>query len=193
VAADLVTLAEFDAWLGGAVTAEDSMRTALLEQVEALLERACGRESVPFVAAQTARVEVRDGTGSRELWLDYPIADVTTIAFSDDAATTLDPDDADVVRWKVGSRRLTRVDGGVFGCFSSPLLVTVTYNAAADLPADAKVAVLRMATQLYNHKGSEGYSSETMGPYSWTLAKGDAMESDIVWQSVVATHMRAVV
>jgi hypothetical protein len=191
VAADLVTLAEFDTWLGGAVAAENDMRTALLEQVEATLERECGRTAIPFRAAQTGRIEKRDGTGGRSLYMDYAINDITSISLGYVEAVTLDPDDDDIVRWAAGSRRITRVDGGTFGCHGSPLLVTVTYDAQADLPADAKIAVLRMAATLYRRRGSEEVKSETMGPYSVTYANAEAFTAaDPVWAATVAGHMR---
>jgi len=188
VAADLVSLTEFDTWLGGAVTAENTLRTTMLEQVEAMFERACGRTHIPFQAAQTTRVEVRDGTGSSVIHLDYAISTLTSVVLGYDPA---EPDETLVVAdllYAAGSRRLVRTDG-VFGGFGAPRYVHVTYAAQADLPTDAAMAVLRVATAIYRQRGSEGVFSESVGGQFQQLAK--LPKDDPVWEMAVAAHARA--
>lgn len=191
--ADLVTLAEFDAWLGGAVTAENTMRQAILDQIEAAFDAACGRAEVPFTAAETGRVEVRAGTGSRTLFLDYPIAAVTEVLLGFDASSpieSLDPTDAAVLIFTVGDTQLTRVDGGKFGCLGDPAYVQITYDTQDDLPSDAKLAILSEATAAYHRRGSEGVKSETMGPYSVTFRDDTQATRSQFWLDAVDAHRR---
>jgi hypothetical protein len=188
--ADLATLAEFEEFLGGTVAAEATLRQAILDGVEAAFERECGRTAIPFVAAQSARAEVRDGSGSEAIWLDYPITTLTSITLGYDHT---DPDEtltvADLL-YASGTRRIVRQDGW-FGPFEAPRYVKVTYDAAADLPADAKLAVLREAARRYRARGSEEVKSETMGPYSVTYATASTGTSgDPEWRAAVAMHTR---
>jgi hypothetical protein len=190
---DLATLAEFEEWLGGTVVAEATLRQAILDQAEALFEAACGRAHAPFAAADTGREETLTGTGAPSIFLDYPIDDVTEVLLGFDPANpdeTLDPTDPAVLVWEEGGTRLTRVDGGKFGCLGDPAFVRVTYDTQAELPDDAKLAVLRMAATLYRGRGSEEVKSETMGPYSVTYALSSAAATDPVWQTAVNAHAR---
>lgn len=189
MAADLVSLAEFDAWLGGAVTAENDMRTAILEQVEAQFERECGRSAIPFVAAQPGRAEVRDGTGSEAIWLDYPISVLTSITLGFDHTNPTETLTVGDLLYAAGERRIVRQDGR-FGCFGAPRYVKVTYNAAADLPVDAKLAILNEAARRYRARGSEEVKSETMGPYSVTFARSTGASEESDWSRAVAAHTR---
>ena len=157
--ADLVTLAEVKDWLRVKTETENVELQDLIDSLEETFEEEVDRRLIPFQAAQTARVEVRDGTGSRELWLDYPIATVTTIELGRDSANrddTLDPTDVDEVIWVAGERRITRTDGGKWGKYRNPKYVNVTYNAQADLPPAAKRAVISQVAARWRQRGVEG-------------------------------------
>jgi hypothetical protein len=188
--ADLATLAEFEEFLGGVVAAEATLRQSLLDGTEADFERECGRASVPFVAAQSARAEVRDGVGSDAVWLDYSITTLTSVTLGYNHAS---PDETLVVGdliYAAGSRRIVRLDGW-FGAFGAPRYIKVTYDAAADLPLDAKLAVLSEAARRYRSRGSEEVKSETMGPYSVTYANSSTgTNGDTDWSRAVANHTR---
>lgn len=189
----LVTLAEFDTWLGGAVTAENTLRQAILDQVEATFLRECGRELVPFADTQAARAETRDGTGTAFLFLDYPVTTLTSVTLGYDPLTPDETVDITQVVRGAGRRRLVRIDGGAFGGFGAPRYVKVVYDAGADLPTDVKAAILRMAATMYRRRGSEEVKSETMGPYSVTFANVDQVAAaDPVWAAAVAGHTRSV-
>lgn len=191
--ADLATLEEFEAYLGGEVAAEADLRQSLLDMAEAAFESACGRAHAPFSDAQEGRVEYHDGTGTDRLWLDYGVADVTEILLGEDFAApdeTLDVSDRAVVVFQAGSARLARTDGGAFGCLGAPGYVRVTYDAAADLPADAKLAVLAGAAAVYQRRGSEGVKSESAGPYSVTYWEEDKVAMPPIWHAAVAAHTR---
>lgn len=190
--ATLVSLTEFDTWLGGAVASENQLRTDILTRVQQRFERECGRSSVPFVDAALGRVEVRDGTGTCEVFLDYGITTLTAVTLGTDP---LAPDEtldvADLV-YTAGKRRIVRADGGRFGRFGAPQYVHVTYDAAADLPADVADAIYQQAAAEYRRRGSEETKSETMGPYSVTYATGSGADAVSTWDRVVGTHTRGV-
>jgi len=190
--ATLVSLTEFDAWLGGAVTAENTLRQDILDRVQARLERECGRSGIPFVDAQSARTEVRDGTGSCELYLDYPVSVLTSITLGFDHTNPVETLVVGDLIYAAGSRRIVRVDGGRFGCFGAPRWVKVTYDTAADLPKDAADAVYQMAATEYRRRGSEEVRSETMGPYSVTYGDAGASTATDAWAAAVAAYMRVI-
>jgi len=179
----LITSAAVVAYLGESAGNAAAVE-ALALRVEAMLNAACGRTDRPFRAAQAGRVELHDGTGVRHLYLDYPVADLTSVTLGTDHDTpdaTLEVDDPTLVQWAVGSRRVRRLDG-VFGAAGSPGYVRVTYDAQADVPANAAQALLRMTARLWWQRGSEDATSERIGGAATDLAT----EPDEVWESVVA-------
>ena len=192
----LVTSSEVEEFLGltGASAADKALAGQVAARVQAMLEGACNRAQAPFAPSATARVERHDGTGRPELWLDYPIVALTTVKLGHDPAApdeTLEGTDPQVLVWRTGLARLARVDGGVFGCAGAPLWVEVTYNAGADLPEDAALAVLRVTAALYNQRGAEDVRVEREGGYTGEMAA--VAESDPVWQAAVAAHRRVAV
>lgn len=185
----LLPVSEVMEYLGEENDQEIPVVERLIDQIEALFLTQCGRRDRPFRAAQSARVEVHDGTGSRALVLQYPVAAVTSVLIGADPLTpdeTLAVADVKVLRWAAGSATLRRVDGGTFGVAGDPRTVHVTYNAQADLPLDAQLAILRVVAACYRQRGSEDASSERMGGYSGDLAR--VAESEPTWQMAVAAH-----
>jgi hypothetical protein len=188
--ADLATLAEFETMcLGGVVASEATVRQAYLDMAEAFFERECGRSAVPFVAAQSARAEIRDGTGTNMVFLDYGITTLTSITLGYDHTDPVETLTIPDLLYAAGERRVVRLDG-YFGCFGAPRYVKVTYDAAADLPADAKLAVLTGAAALYSRRGEEGVKSETAGPYSITYRDQETVGLSPIWRAAVANHAR---
>lgn len=203
---ELVSLAQMLAYLR--LTTADDKRDALLGDLllEAtdLLQRECGRPDVPFQAAQTARTETRPGINSQNLWLDYPIDSITSIAIGVDwtkPMETLDPANRAQVYWEPGTRKLVRVDGGMWsnqaGAILSwargatlvpdnfspgPCFVQVKYAAQEDQPPIAQLAVKRVVAACFTGMGNEGLSSERRGERSWTIA--DYVEADPIWRRV---------
>ena len=167
---DLVSLAEVKVFLKipVATTGDDTLLTDLLEHAEGVFESDAGRKDTPFTAVASARSEVRDGTGTRHIDLDYDISDVASISLgfdSSDFVETLNPDDADKVVWGTSQRRISRVDGGRFGSADWPRYITVVYDHEADLPEDAQIAVKRLVAEVYRQRGSEEASREQIGTY----------------------------
>jgi hypothetical protein len=188
---ELVTLAELTAYLGDAPAADETVLERLLEDVEALFEAATLRPAGSYAAAATARTEVLDGTGSARLYLAYPIVAVTSIKLGYDPATpdeTLDPTNKLVVVFGVGSRVITRTDGGKFGTVRQARFVQVVYDHAGDLPENAKLAIKSVAATAYRRRGSEEAQSETIGGfYDRTMLENVAV-NDPFWPTAVAAN-----
>jgi hypothetical protein len=180
--ADLVSLLDFKAFLAVEDTADDDLLDGLLDAVEEAFEQEAGRRRRPFRAAQSARVEVRDGTGCALLFLDYSITTVSAIALGPDPDApdeTLDPADFAVVAWRAGERWIRRLDGGVWRCLDEPNVVRITYDAEADLPQMPGLAIKRVAAALYRQRGAEDVTGERTSTYSRELAR--VSETDPIW------------
>jgi hypothetical protein len=187
VASALLTIAELKLALDETGTANDQLYEQLIDQVQAVFEAVCNREERPFTGPEEARTEVHDGTGTTELWLQYPVATLTSLVLGHDTADadeTLSVNDKTVLVWGAGSRRLARVDGKRFGLRDVPRYVHVTYARAEDLPKAAKSAVLAGAKLLVNRLGSEGVSAERIGGYSIDYASFVTadMANDPIWK-----------
>lgn len=190
----LVTLAEQKTYLGDApASADDALITALIDDVEALFASEAGRGTVAFQAAAAGRVEFHDATGAAHLYLDYPVAALTSVSLGWNTAAfdeTLTIADPTVIVYTVGGRRITRTDGGTFGRAGHLKYVRVVYDAAADLPAGAKLAIKSVVAQAYRRRGSEAEKSETLGSfYSRTLVD-DVAGADPYWRTAVAANAR---
>ena len=156
--AELLSVDQVQDFLGNKDPADVALLELLIDQVIAAFQAAIGRSERPYTAdPQTVRVELRDGTGNRDLWLDYPIQTLTDpvlIGRDPSSQVSLAPADPLVLSWKVGGRRLSRVDGCRFGCLGDPNLITVTYGADADpLPADVQLVILRVIAANYRETG----------------------------------------
>lgn len=158
-----------------------------------LFERLCDRAHAPFSDAIATRMETHDGTGAPELWLDYPVASLTSLLIGRNPASpdeTLNVASLEVLSFRVGERSLVRVDGGTFGAFDAPRVVHITYSTQDDLPVDAKVAVLRVIAQVYRQRGAEDAAIENAAGYARTMA--DLAAKDGVWLAAVQQHKRGV-
>lgn len=173
----IVSVAEVQRHIfGDGVAQDETLLEELTEDVEKTLLRQCGRRLRPFVASADAQTFVLNGTGCSELVLPYPIDDITSIKISADSDfsdpdETLDPDDADVVRWTVGERTIYREDGGSFGADGARRVVQVVYDHAEDKPASAQLAVKVAVATLYRQRGSEDATRESLSGYTRDLSK----------------------
>lgn len=189
MASVLVPTDEMKAYLGNYTAPSDTVLEQLIISLETLFLRQCGRPSRAFQAAETGRVEVKDGTGSATLWLDYPVSDLTEVLVGIDVTDpdeTLDVTDVQVLAWQVGDTRVVRRDGGRFGCVGDLQFVQVTYDAQADLPQDAKAAIMRVTATMWRQMGSEDVSAERIGPYDATYL--GIAEREPLWQLALANH-----
>jgi hypothetical protein len=136
---------------------------------------------------------VLDGTGSCRLYLAFPISAVTSIKLGYDPAApteTLAVSNKLVVVYGVGSRIITRTDGGKFGTVRQARYVQVVYDHQGNLPEDAKLPIMEVAASAYRNRGSEGMKSETLGSF-YSYTRGDAQEaaaSNANWQLSVINN-----
>jgi hypothetical protein len=191
----LVTLAEIKSYLGDApASADDALLAQLITDVEALFASETGRAIESFTDADD-RTEVLDGTGTPDLYLDYPVAEdgLISVVLGYNASSpdeTLAVADTSVLVYGEGSRRITRVDGGVFGRCGARRCVTVEYEHLGDLPADAKLAIKSVIALAYRRRGSEAEKSETLGAfYSHTMVN-DAAADDPFWRAAIVANAR---
>lgn len=187
----LVSVERLADWLGEQfpepLRQSGGLLEGLLMDLEAMLLADCGRQTRPFQAAQTGRVELRDGTGSATLWLDYPVAALTSLTLGEDHGAPVEAvtvDDPTILLVQVGSRRLVRRDGGRFGGKGQPGVVRVVYDAQADQPRLAALAILEVAAQFYRRRGSEETTSYREGGFSAELAPAKATSP--AWQTAVS-------
>jgi hypothetical protein len=182
-----VSPTELKRFLGVSSSTDDTLLQEILDSVEGLFLEETNRIGRPFLAAATEnRAEVRDGTGSHVLTLDYPIGDVDSIKLGYDSANpdeTLDPDDVDEVVWVAGKRTIERVDGGTWGAYGAPRYVHVQYDTGTDVPDAVKLAIKRMAAVVYRQLGSEGSTRESVQGFSRELA-----ETDPFWVRCINNH-----
>ena len=192
---DIVSIEEMLDYLGETPTAADELLlSALLDNVEALYERATLRDVGFYQAADTGVTEVLDGTGSPRLYLSYPIAAITSISLGYAADEALNVSDPAAVAYAVGSRVVVRTDGGGFGKARQPRYVHVVYDHMGNVPVDAKLPIMEVVASIYRGRGSEGMKSETIGDYSYT--RGDLQsvsDSNMLWQLSVAVNRAAVI
>lgn len=202
--AGLVSLGAFADFLG---EDPDASGGPILAMVQATFEARCGRSDRPFQGRQANREEERDGSGQVEIYLDYPIEVLTLLKVGlDPANLNLDVDIAAAtvtvetlgnrrvvlvsgtrtLEYRIGERRVTRLDGGLFGCSGRPGEVYAKYTARPDQPDSASFAVLHAATMIYRQRGLEDATAESSGGYRADLAK--AFEGDPIWQHAVQQH-----
>jgi hypothetical protein len=187
--ADLLSVANAKTFLGLTVTTYDTLLTQLVDELEGLFESDCGRKDLPFAAA-AEQEEVRDGTGTCELFVDYPIEELTSIKLGldpDDPDEELDVSDPTVLVYGAGKRRITRTDGGIFGYAQQPRYVHLVYDAQDDLPPSATLAIKRGIAMVFRQRGSEDALREALADYSHDLAR---IQTEDFWLRAVAAEHR---
>jgi hypothetical protein len=195
--ASLVSLPELKSYLGDAPdSSDDALLTELLSNVQSLFESQTGRTSGSYKDSGTARTEVKDGTGSSDLYLDYPVSTLTSVKLGYDSTNpdeTLDVTNKLVINSSSDSRRLSRTDGGRFGIPGSSRYVTVVYDYGADLPESAKLAIKSVCATAYRRRGSEEVKSETTGNFYSVTMIDQVAQADPFWQMAVTANLRLAV
>jgi aspartate/methionine/tyrosine aminotransferase len=168
---------------------DDALIQGLLDQTEAAFLAAIHRTERPFLASEVSKIEILDATGRMTLFVAYPVKAVTLITLGYDPAAwveSIDATDVKKVTWQAGSARITRVDGGRFGCAGWPNYVRVTYTAQAEVPDDVALAITRVVAALYREAGvPESTAERTLTD---TQELPTVADRDPVWQAAVAAH-----
>lgn len=193
----LVTLPELKDYLGDApASAADAVLTELLSNVQSIFESETGRSPGSYIAAGTARTEVKDGTGSCNLYLDYPVTALTSVKLGYNPSVpdeTLDVSSKLVIVWSSDSRRISRTDGGRFGKPGQARYVQVVYDYGADLPESAKLAIKSVCATAYRRRGSEEVKSETVGNFYSRTMIDEISSVDPFWQTAVQNNLRVAI
>ena len=172
--AKIVTVSETQEYLKIAAGTDDIVLQKIVDGLEDLLERESGQT---FHSAGSVVDEPYEGTGTARLYLNRPILAVTSIKLGVDKLDTLD---VQYVMYEVGKRRLYRTDGNFP---EGPFRVWVSYNYAENKPTAARNAILEVAAMVYRRRGSEDARSETLGPFSHSLAQ--AAEESVQWSKAM--------
>jgi hypothetical protein len=160
-----------------------------------LYEAATLRPPGYYTSGDTDRTEYKDGTGSRFLYLDYPIEELTSITLGYSSTELLDHTTRANVVYQVGSRKVTRTDGGWFGSVDQAAYIVIVYDHLGNLPEDARLPIMEVVASMYRSRSLEGMKSETLGSfYSYTL--GDvktAADTNDNWRISVENNRPVVI
>ncbi len=182
--AELVTLSEVKDWLNDQSKDRDAMLTVLFGVVQTMLE---GRTGQDFSDATTGLTDQPfDGTGTELLVMPRPPSALNAdIKVGQDVS---DPDDtllqADIIavpekQW------LMYKSGKVFPKGLRNLFID--YDAAANFPALAKLAVLEATAYLWRRIGKEHVSAETIGEFGNIQMMGAKLNRLQIWEQAVGS------
>lgn len=162
MANNLITLAEYKAYIGISSTNQDAVITTLIPQVSTLVKSICRRTFVDYV--DDYKVETSKGSSNNRIVLsETPIMQVSSVEFSEDYGktyTTLTEytdyvvdQDSDVVEI-IATPYVGYIKTNAF---------KVTYTAGyEEIPSDLKLAVADLI-QYYNRNDSAIHSQKAVG------------------------------
>jgi len=162
MANNLITLAEYKAYIGISSTNQDSVINTLIPQVSALVKNICRRTFLDFVT--DFKVEISKGSPSNRILLyETPILQISTVEFSDDYGATYTAlteftdfvvdTDSDVVEI-IATPYVNYIKTNAF---------RITYNAGYDeVPSDLKLAVADLINY-YIRNDSAVHSQKAVG------------------------------
>jgi hypothetical protein len=151
----------------------------LLDAVEDNLARECNRE---FGAAATIVDEPHDGSGTKLAYTNKPIAVLNGIKLGRKKESTLTHNDADIVVYAIGSRKIVRTDGCVWP--EGVRNVWLSYDAAADIPELAILAVKDVVALTFRRMGSEDSRSEKIGDHWQQMVL--AIDESLWWSQAIS-------
>ena len=165
MANNLITLAEYKAYIGISSTTQDTAITTLLPQVSALVKSICRRTFVDYV--DTTKVEISKGSPTNRIILqETPLLLVDAVEFSYDYGanyTTLEP----LIDYVVDQ------DSDAIELIATPYLdyiktnaYRITYTAGyQDVPPDLKLAVADLVNYYIRNDGAV-HSQKNIGANS---------------------------
>lgn len=163
MAANLVTLAEYKAYIGITSPNQDGPINAMLPKVSALIKNLCRRTFVDYVLVD--KVEYFDGGTEHISPEEYPIISVTSLEYSSDYGSTY------VSLANITDYAIRKTSGNIIPTKGSKFSEAVngyklTYKAGyTELPEDLKLAVLDLITY-YIKNDAAIHSSKAPGTNS---------------------------
>lgn len=175
----IVNLSDFKAFLKITNTTNDSLLTMLLRSVSDFIQGVlisvdnsdggyCNRR---FKATTYTTANYSGDSTVNLLLRQYPINSIATIVIDE---TTTFPDGTNTLA-DLGFYIDEEIAGNIiytngWAC-GDPHNIQITYNAGyGDVPVDLQLAAMQLGSLQWNLKGKEGYKSEKIGEYSYTLS-----------------------
>lgn len=162
MAINLITLAEYKAYIGITSTNQDTVISSLLPQVSALVKNICSRTFVDYVT--DFKTEISKGSANNRIMLyETPITDVSKVEFSDDYGATY----TELVEF---TDFVVDIDSDIVEIISTPYVnyiktnaFRITYNAGYEtIPVDLKLAVADLINY-YVRNDSAIHSQKAVG------------------------------
>lgn len=177
----IVDLDSLKAWLKVTGTASDDLLTALEERAATIVQQ----ELRWYFGTPRERVEVLNGTGTGKMFLDQPPSDgavvVETRSGTSDGWTELDASN-----YELEGRGLYARVAYVWARGARNFRATYNEGFTAP-PEDIKQLMMDLVAAIWNRRTHEGFSSESIGDYSYTVEDLDNLPR---WTRVVNTWKR---
>lgn len=141
MANNLITLAEYKAYIGISSTNQDGIINTLIPQVSALVKNICRRTFLDFVT--DFKVETSKGSPSNRIMLhETPLLQVSTVEFSEDYGQTYETL-VEYTDYVVDTEADTvEIISTPYANYIKTNAFRITYNAGyEEVPADLKLAV----------------------------------------------------
>jgi len=171
----MIALTDLKAWLGITVDTYDDMLTALEGRAVDFVER----QLQWYFGQPRETTEYLDGTGTPRMFLRQPPDDgVVVLAYRSGVGAA----------WTVAEEEDYEITGrGLYSAFASVWYKGLrNYRAVylegfSDPPGDIEQVVYSLVGAIWNRRDKEGYTSEKIGDYSYTLAD---LEEVAGWASI---------
>lgn len=165
MANNLITLAEYKAYIGISSTNQDSIITTLIPQVSALVKNICRRTFLDYV--DEYKVEVSKGSATNRIVLhETPVMQVSSVEFSQDYGKTYDT----LVEF---TDYVVDQDSDVIEVIATPYINYIKTNAFRisytagyeEVPSDLKLAIADLINY-YIRNDSAVHSQKAIGANS---------------------------
>ena len=165
MANNLITLAEYKAYIGISSTNQDSIITTLIPQVSALVKNICRRTFLDYV--DEYKVEVSKGSATNRIVLhETPVMQVSSVEFSQDYGKTYDT----LVEF---TDYVVDQDSDVIEVIATPYINYIKTNAFrisytagyGEVPSDLKLAIADLINY-YIRNDSAVHSQKAIGANS---------------------------
>lgn len=177
----LVELDVLKAWLKVRVDTSDDLLMALEERASEIVQR----ELRWYFGEPRETVEILDGTGTPKLFLKQMPSDGAVVMESrggtNDAWTVMSADD-----YELEGRGLYARSAYIWARGMRNFRATYKEGFATP-PKDIQQVVMDLVSAIWNRQGHEGFASESIGDYSYTVEDLDNLPR---WTRVVNTWKR---
>lgn len=178
---DLITLQEIKSYMGDQAPENDEVLQSLAAAVENSLQEQTGQT---FAVGGSVSDEPHDGSGKPILYLDRPPVSLSAaikvgqdLSSPDSTIATTDVV-VDPEQWRLIYKNGYRFVRGIRNIF-------VSYTADDNLPEVAKAAVAEAVAFLYQRRGREHISADSLGEFGSISMLSSRMDFLPMWQRAV--------